>query len=352
MRRLAVLSLLLLAAPAESQTGTIVGRVVTREGGFPLPYGVIALPELGREQFTDDSGSFRIGGLPAGPTRLRVRRLGYAPFEVTIPVRADAADTVRIVLDRIAVRLATVDVREHPPCRTPGAPSLARDSGLTAVYEQLLLNAEQLRTLSNQYPFEYMMEQRLSSVGRDGRTVDEGTWPLSMSSRSTWRYRPGQVVSYVRTGPRRRIRQLEFRLPTLIELADKTFIDNHCFHNGGMVAVDGDSLVRVDFVAAEKIKDPDVHGSIFLDAKSFQIRRSVMRLSRMPSSSMVRGMSALEVMVRFNEVLPSIPIVQFVSSVQRFDPQVRGVELAAAHEEQRLVSFTWLKRRPGDQRVP
>lgn len=340
----------LLPPPAAAQTGVLVGRVVAREG--PLPYGIVVLPEIGREQFTDDSGAFRIGGLRAGPTRIQVRRLGYAPFEAIIPVREGATDSVRIVLDRIAVRLATVEVTEHPPCLTPGAPSLQKDSTLAAVYQQLQLNAEQLRTLSEAYPFQYMMEQRLSSTTRDGRTVDEGTFPLPMSSRSDWKYRVGQVVGYARAGRTRRIRQLEFRLPTLEELADREFIANHCFHYGGVVQGEDGPLVKVDFVAAEKIKAPDVHGSIFLDARNYQIRRSAIRLSRMPSSSMVRGMSALEVTIRFREVLPSIPIVQYVSSTQRFDPSVRGVEIVAAHEEQRLQSFRWLKRRPGDQAVP
>ena len=351
LARLALLALpALLPSYAAGQTGTLVGRVVAREG--PLPYGIVVLPDLGREQFTDDSGAFRIGGLKAGPTRIQVRRLGYAPFEATIPVRVDATDSIRIVLDRIAVRLATVEVTEHPPCLTPGAPSLRKDSTLAAVYEQLQLNASQLRTLAEAYPFQYMMEQRLSSTTRDGRTVDEGTYPLPMSSKSSWKYRVGQVVGYARVGRTRRIRQLEFRLPTLEELADREFIANHCFHYGGVVQGDDGPLVKVDFVAAEKIKAPDVHGSMFLDAESYQIRRSAIRLSRMPSSSMVRGMSGLEVTIRFQEVLPSIPIVQYVSSVQRFDPSVRGVEILAAHEEQTLQSFRWLKRRPGDQTVP
>ena len=354
MTRLVRLALLVLPVlwptTATGQTGTLVGRVVARDG--PLPYGIVVLPDLGREQFTDDSGGFRVGGLRTGPTRIQVRRLGYAPFEATIPVRENATDSIRIVLDRIAVRLATVEVTEHPPCRTPGAPSLQRDSTLAAVYQQLQLNASQLRTLSEAYPFEYMMEQRLTSTTRTGRTVDEGTWPLPMSSRSNWKYRVGQVVGYARSGRTRRIRELVFRLPGLEEFADREFIANHCFHYGGVVQGEDGPLVKVDFVAAEKIKAPDVHGSMFLDAQNYQIRRSAIRLSRMPSSSMVRGMSALEVTIRFQEVLPSVPIVQYVSSTQRFDPSVRGVEIVAAHEEQTLQSFRWLKRRPGDQAVP
>lgn len=349
--RRALLLLALWPSLASAQSGTLIGRVVAREGGEPLPYGIVVLPDLGREQFTDDSGAFRVGGLPPGPARLQIRRIGYAPFEATIPVRANATDSVRIVLDRVALRLATVQVTDHPPCLTPGAPSLQKDSTLAAVYQQLMLNAQQLRMLSDRYPFAYVMRQRLWSTTRNGRTVDEGTWPLPVSSKA-WDYRPGQVVSYTTGGRARRTRQLEFRLPTLMELADREFIDNHCFHYGGtLVEADG-PLVKVDFVAAETLREPDVHGSLFLDAETYQIRRSAMRLSKMPRSSMVRGMTALEVNVRFSEVLPSIPIMEYVSSTQRFDPSVRGVEILAANEEQVIQSFRWLKRRPGDQEKP
>lgn len=349
MRAARALALILAcAANAAAQGGTLVGRVVTRDGGDPLPYGVIELPDLGREQFADDSGAFRLSGLKEGALRLRVRRLGYRPFEATMPVRANATDTVVVALDRIAVRLASVDVREHPPCLTPGAPSLQRDSTLAAVYEQLQLNAQQLRILSEKHPFAYAMRQRLWSTTRNGRTVEEGSYLQPMSSQATWRYRPGQVVAYARSG-RQRARQLEFRLPTLVELAEPAFIANHCFHYAGTVpGEEGDQLVQVDIVAAEALREPDVHGSMFLDATTFQIRRYVMRLSRMPRSGMVRGMTGLEVQVRFTEVLPGIPVVEFVSSTQRFDPSARGVELLAAHEEQAIVSFRFLKSRPGE----
>ena len=36
-------------------------------------------------------------------------------------------------------------------------------------------------------------------------------------------------------------------IPTLVNFADKSFLENHCFHNGGLETVDGTEMLRVDF---------------------------------------------------------------------------------------------------------
>jgi hypothetical protein len=50
----------LLLAPASlaAQRGTLAGVIVSHETKEPLAYSVVALPDLGREIFTTDSGAF------------------------------------------------------------------------------------------------------------------------------------------------------------------------------------------------------------------------------------------------------------------------------------------------------
>lgn len=57
---------------------------------------------------SDRRGEFRVRGLPAGPRRFLVRRVGYQPvlFEVALP--ADAVVTVHVRLQRNAVSLGTM----------------------------------------------------------------------------------------------------------------------------------------------------------------------------------------------------------------------------------------------------
>jgi iron complex outermembrane receptor protein len=83
-------------------TGTIVGIVVTKEGGVPLGYSVVSAPALNRERFTNIEGKFALADLPAGSVQLRVRHLGYSPVDLSVVVRAGQADTVRVALTHIA----------------------------------------------------------------------------------------------------------------------------------------------------------------------------------------------------------------------------------------------------------
>lgn len=341
----------LLAVPvlAWSQgTGALVGTIVAGESGEPLAYGIIQLPELGRELFTDEIGVFRLGALPPGPLLIRVRRLGYTPTEVTIPVRVEVTDTIRIQLARIALRLETIAVRENPPCLNPGPPDPARDSLLATIYGQIRLNAQQAQTLSRTHPFTYGMEILYSQTRPAGqREVVDSAFARFYSVRG-WSYKPGQVVTKHRDMRGRSSQR--FNIPMLADFADGSFIANHCFHYHGLVEGDAGPLVRVDFVAFEDVKTPDVHGSILLDPETYQIRRTEIRLSRLPSN--IRGMTGMELITVFREILPSIPVIEHAWSEQRFDPTVRGVKILASHEEHALAAFDFIGPPPGKENKP
>jgi hypothetical protein len=54
----------------------------------------------------------------------------------------------------------------------------------------------------------------------------------------------------------------------------------------------------------------------------------------------------MRVTTDFGEIMPSIPIVVEVNSVQVMDPEVKG-DLAEAYEEQSLLEFDFRGKRPG-----
>ena len=138
------------------------------------------------------------------------------------------------------------------------------------------------------------------------------------------------------------------QLPTLAQFADTAFIDNHCFYNGGTESLDGAELLRVDFIAASRIADPDVNGAMYLDPATFQIRRAVLHLSRIPNG--VAGLAELEAVTYFGDVLSSIPIIAGVMSVNRFvADKLRPQAPVAAHEDLRLLTVRFLRGRPGDE---
>jgi hypothetical protein len=347
-------ALALLAAPLWSQTpahpdftGSVVGIVVMREGDFPLPYSVVSALELGRERFSNDRGVFTLTDLPVGPVRLRIRHLGYTPAELTVNVRAGSVDTVRVTLTHIAVRLSTFQVRAYPECKNPGVPAPSADSAFATVFDQLRQNAEQYRLLAETYPFNYGMTRTLSHTLVNGASRADGVDTLFIASRAQWTYKPGSVLSRPSQPRAASGGMLVLNIPTIVHFADRTFLDNHCFHNGGLETVGNTELLRVDFVAASRIRDPDVNGSIYLDPSTFQVKRSVLRLSRIPRA--INGLLETEATTDFAEAFPSIPVIVGISSVNRLDANPkRPFATATTNEEQRLIRVEFTKGIPGE----
>ncbi len=339
----------ILSHPAHGQstgtdsTGTVVGVVVTKEGGVPLGYSTVSIAALSRERFTSADGKFTLGDLPAGPLQLRVRHLGYSPVDLSVVVHPGSVDTIRVSLAHIAVRLTTMQVRAYPECKNPGIPKRSSDSTFATVFDQLHQNAEQYRLLTDTYPFVYAVERTMSRVLVNGDAKTDGIDTLLIGS-NRWTYKPGAVVT--RDG-RTPTAPVMMNIPTLVNFADKSFLENHCFHNGGLEIVDGTELLRVDFIAASRIKEPDVDGSMYLDPASFQIRRSVLRLSKIPIG--LAGLVETEAVTTFGEVLPSIPVIADIASVNRFrtNPN-RPLTDASSNERQRLIKVQFVKGMPGD----
>jgi hypothetical protein len=86
-------------------TATLTGALADSNGN------AVALARLslaGGLAFSDSAGRFRFAGLPAGPATLSVRRLGFAPRDVSVELVAGRTDSVSLVLAMIATELAGV----------------------------------------------------------------------------------------------------------------------------------------------------------------------------------------------------------------------------------------------------
>jgi hypothetical protein len=219
------------------------------------------------------------------------------------------------------------------------------DSGFTLVFDQLRQNAEQYRLLTEAYPFRFAAERMLMRRLVNGEVHAVQTDTVVLDSRLNWHYKPGGVLSMGDGLPG--MRPMVLNIPTLVHFADQGFLDNHCFLNGGSEAIDGVDLLRVDFIAADRIKDPDVNGSMYLDPTTFQIRRSVIRLSRIPRN--LPNLQDTEAITWFTDALSSISMIAGVSSVSRLNASQRVQTAPAAMlEEQRLIRVEFLRGRPGE----
>jgi hypothetical protein len=343
-----VLCPLLTNAARAQGMGAIRGAVVASEAGVPLSYGVVAIPALGVERFTDAAGVFTLRDVPAGRHALRVKRLGFLPLDTTVVVSAGETATVRVALARVPQRLATVHVRADRECRSPGPPSRASAPAFADLFEQLAQNAERLRLVSEGYPFRYAVERTYARRLRDGTVIREGGDTSVLASGDRTRYRPGGVVARERGG--RPGSGWVVMIPTLLDFADSAFQYSHCFDFAAVEQVEGEALVRVDFRPARTIRAPDVEGSFYLDPTTYQIRRSAFRLTAVPRQ--VQGVTAVTVTTIFREVVPGVPLVADVvgENAQRASRGVRAV--VAMLEQHRLLCVHFLGERPGGEAAP
>ena len=144
----APLLLLLVQAPA---TGAVAGTLRDATTNEPLAGAVVAVIDLSRTGVTDSTGHYRIDGLMAGPHRLLVRRIGYAPRTLEALVPADATVEISVALSAEPIELSAVAgldsmllapppdtrvdmarVRDHPLLAEPDA-FQALSGGIVAV---------------------------------------------------------------------------------------------------------------------------------------------------------------------------------------------------------------------------
>jgi carboxypeptidase family protein len=96
-------------------TSVVVGVADARTGA-PLGGAEVVFPDLRRLALTDWMGEARFANVPKGEHRVRVRKLGYAPSEITLRVTGDSVGPV-FFLEPTAPQLDTVRViaKRGPP---------------------------------------------------------------------------------------------------------------------------------------------------------------------------------------------------------------------------------------------
>ena len=209
-----------------------------------------------------------------------MRRLGYSPATVTVNATG-SADTVRVSLAALALRLDQVRVSDAIcPNRTT-----AVDTSVVAILEQVQLNAERNQMLVRDYPFVTSIERMIANewsdkgmVGERRRRTIVRVDTLTLPSDHDWRYEPGNIIAP--SSDTLRDVADKMIVPQLVDFADAPFIAAHCFRYAGLTTLDGRRFLRVDFEPTRAVREPDVHGSLYLDPLTYQIQRSTLYLER------------------------------------------------------------------------
>ena len=97
-------------AGAQSQTGTVVGRVTDARSGSALPGASVQVDGTRLGAITGEDGRFRIIGVPSGARTLIVLRLGYSANRQSVTIAAGATLTHEVALQASAVSLDQVVV--------------------------------------------------------------------------------------------------------------------------------------------------------------------------------------------------------------------------------------------------
>ncbi len=324
--------------PQPDSTGVLSMLVTSRDDGQALPYGTIAIQPLGITRFTDEKGQLTIRRLAPGQYTLQAREIGFAPADTIVTVKAGEEQSVTIALRRVAIRLARIMVQAErsKDCIGTGLPEHFGDPNVEEVFRQLRANIDRVRLLSDQYPLQYSLERlRITrKPGAPDRVIQHDTTVFDDRKDS---YRPGNVVYF---GDDHGERRQMARLITFADLGDSLFQANHCFDYGGAPWVDGKRMIQIDFRAAKKLREPDIEGSILLDASRFVVQRASFHLSHAERANPPIG--EFGITTTFKEVAPLITLFETVDTDAPTDGEV-------TIEHDRLLKFLYVQRSPGSQ---
>jgi hypothetical protein len=319
-------------------TGVMSILVTSRDDGQALPYGTIAIRPLGITRFTDESGHLTIRRLAPGQYTLQAREIGFAPTDTTVTVHAGEEQSVAITLQRVAIRLARMVVkgRRSKDCIGTGVPDYSDDPDVGEVFRQLRTSVDRARLLTEQYPLMYSLERVrvMRSPGGPDRVVQRDTTYFDERQDG---YEPGKVVYFEMDHG---VKTQMARLINFADLGDSSFQANHCFDYGGQPKVDGKRMIEIDFRAAKWLREPDIEGSVFLDADRYVVRRAAFHLSHPERAHPPIG--EFGVTTTFREVAPLLTLFETVDTDQPV-----GRERAIEHD--RLLKFLYVQRSPGSQ---
>lgn len=322
---------------------TFTGTVVADGTGMPLPYSTVTIDPIGRERFTDQTGTFTYYAVPAGRYRIRVRQLGYIPLDTTIQISERAPTSPVLVMTRIATALAEVQVSAPPRrCIVPEESGYVDDAELATVLGEVRKNADRERLLRRTYPFEYRMAQSHSTFDMVTRRQTIRYDTMTFRSDDNWKYRKGRVVSDDRNKLFGEVRVM--RLPTLADLADRGFLTAHCFKYSGISDYNGVPTHRIDFAPDSTLAKPDVEGSIFIDSATYLIRRAEFRLTR--GGTVKPAILGMNVTTTYREILPNVALFDEIASAQPLGVEVPGGNPSEFRERQQLLSFRFLRGGP------
>lgn len=276
--RLARSLIVLVAALAGSTTiasAQTIRGVVVDPGDRAVPGVVVQMLDsasnvVGRA-LSNARGEFSVGVGRAGSYRVRTLRIGFRPTLTTpIALPFGGESTQRIVLTGVQLQLDTVRVVDRSSCR------VARDSLAAATFAVLdqartALAAAQLTLAGRTISATTLSYDRV--LDPDGRRVLRQTSRLGTAYvAQPWRAITADSVRRAGFVIVDRDNSVTYNAPSIDVLLSNVFLEDHCFRLVSDRKKPG--MVGVAFEPSpDRRKLTEVRGTIWLDAKSAELRR-------------------------------------------------------------------------------
>ncbi len=271
----------LAASPLAAQV--IRGRVTEMNSATPVAGALVSL--LGETSdaamvsvLTTSEGEYAVRAPSAGRYRLAVKRIGVRRFvSAAFDLAAGETRALDVPIDAVALTLPEVMVSGLCVTRPRELARIASlwDEARTALAAtEISLRDSLIQARISRYAGE--LDPPSLRVLFDWRSdmqmlVDQPFTSLSGDSLSAvgyWRQLPGDSVEYL--------------APDASALASNAFLHDHCF--GLAPALRGrPELVGLTFVPARDRRLPDISGTIWLDARRFELRFIAFRYTRLPA---------------------------------------------------------------------
>ncbi len=283
MMRTVLTGFALFALSAESLGAQVIrGRITETGSNAPIAGALVSL--LGEREdsslvsvLTEQSGGYAVRAPSIGRYRLAVKRIGVKRF-VSAPFDLGSGETrvLDVPIDPVALALPEVTVsglcvtRSRELSRVSSLWDEARtalEAAEISMRDQLIeiqiaryaaeLEPGRLRVLFDwRSEAQVTAEQPFHSLSGD-----------SLSAIGYWRLLPGDSV--------------EYQGPDASALASNAFLRDHCFALAPAMRNRPD-LTGLSFVPARDRKLPDIAGTIWLDARRFELRFIDFRYTRLP----------------------------------------------------------------------
>jgi hypothetical protein len=283
MNRWTLGAALLVSVAANSLGAQVVrGRVTEVSSATPVAGAVVSLLGEGSDTalvnvLTAGSGEYAVRALQPGRYRLAVKRIGVRRFvSASFELGGGETRVIDVPIDAIALTLPQVTVSGLCVTRTRELSRIASlwEEARTALeatqisMRDRLIEAQISRYAGELQPgnLRVMFDWR-----SDGQVLTEQPFTSmsgdSLSAVGYWRQLPGDSVEYL--------------APDARALASNAFLRDHCFSLAN--PPDGRrDLVGLAFVPARDRRLPDIAGTIWLDASTFELRFVAFTYTKLP----------------------------------------------------------------------